>query len=156
VTVPFIPFCSWSPTGQYHLYLPGLLRSAVSVAESPDWRTLVSTSPSGPSISSAQAIGESGEVLDDAVVEVLGDPPALVVGGDDRVPEERLALLLAVAQPPGERPRERKLEEREQEQGAERGGREGGEYPSLSGLDRRRGQVPSNSSGRPSVARTRV
>src|SRR5829696_8861846 len=48
-----MPCAPWSPTGQYHLYLPGRLRLAVRVADLLLGIWSVSTSPVGPSISRA-------------------------------------------------------------------------------------------------------
>ena len=54
-------------------------------------------------------IGDPGQVLNYAVVQVLGDAPALERRGVEGAPEERLTLLLAPAKALGERPRQRQL-----------------------------------------------
>ena len=54
------------------------------------------------------------EVLDDAVVQLCGDPPSLVGGRLDRVHEQRFALFLRAPQPAVEAPRERHLDEPEE------------------------------------------
>ena len=75
---------------------------------------------------SAERVGDAGEVLDDAVVEVGGDAPSLVGRSLDGADEERLAILLAAAKPVGETPGERHLYEPEEDEAGEqeRGERE--------------------------------
>ena len=64
-----------------------------------------------------EAERDAGEVLDDAVVQVGGDPAALVVGGLDRARRAaRSRSAVAALQAPGERPGERDLDEQQDEQ----------------------------------------
>ena len=67
---------------------------------------------------------DAGEVLDDAVVQVGGDPPALLVGGLDGAREQALAIAVAALQAPRHRPGERDLEEQQHEQAGEQRRRE--------------------------------
>src|SRR5437763_1068008 len=49
-----------------------------------------------------EPVRDAGEVLHHAVVEVLRDPPPLVLGRVDRAPQQRLALALAELEAPRE------------------------------------------------------
>ena len=62
--------------------------------------------PSGPGLGGRpdQGEGGGGEVLDDPVVEVAGDPAALGVGGLDGPAQQPLALAQGRVQPPGRGP----------------------------------------------------
>ena len=66
-----------------------------------------------------QSVGDADEVLHDAVVQVGGDQPALGLRGVERAAQQRLALVLAAAQPARERARERQVDELQQQQAAE-------------------------------------
>ena len=83
-----------------------------------------------------EAEGDAGEILHDAVVQVGGDPPALLRGRLDGAREQRLALAVAALQAPRHRPRERHLEEHEHDQPADQRRREHAEQPLAAGVDR--------------------
>ena len=68
-----------------------------------------------------QAERQAGQVLDDAVVQVRRDAPALGVGRVDGADQELLAILLAAAQAPGEVERERQLDQPQGDEPGERG-----------------------------------
>ena len=57
-----------------------------------------------------------GEVLDDAVVQVAGDPAPLGLGGVDRGLQQPLAARRPPAQPPGQHPEQRGQRPREDQQ----------------------------------------
>ena len=78
----------------------------------------------GPLRAGREREGDAGEVLDDAVVQVGRDPPALDLRGVQRAVQQRLALALAAAQAAGERAREGQVDELQQQQAAEQRGRE--------------------------------
>ena len=67
---------------------------------------------------------DAGEILDDAVVEIGRDAPPFEIRRVERLPQQRLAFALALAQPAGQRPRERDLHELEHDERAERDGSE--------------------------------
>ena len=89
----------------------------------------------------AQRVRDAREVLDDAVVQVGGDPPAFVVGRLERALEELLAILLAAPQAAREPPGERHLHEPEQEEADEQERRERDPDPAPGGRDGRRSLV---------------
>ena len=62
----------------------------------------------------------AGQLLDDAVVEIAGDPSPLGVGCVESCSEQTFLVLLAGLQPARHRPRERDLDEFEHDQRAER------------------------------------
>ena len=69
---------------------------------------------------SRERVGDAGELLDDAVMEIAGDLTALDLGCLQRPPGERLPFANAVAEPAGERAGERDLDELEHDESAER------------------------------------
>ena len=65
-----------------------------------------------------QRVRDTGEVLDDPVVQVGGDPAALEVGGVDRLLEQLHPLALRALHAMRELPRQRELDQREQDERA--------------------------------------
>ena len=59
----------------------------------------------------AEAVGDGGQVLHDAVVQLARDAAALVLAGRDGLVQQGLAALLAAAQAPRQRAGERDLRE---------------------------------------------
>jgi hypothetical protein len=82
--------------------------------------------PSGPGLGGRpdQGEGGGGEVLDDPVVEVAGDPAALGVGGLDGPAQQPLPLAQGRVQPPGGGPGQGELEQGQQQQGPDDDGDE--------------------------------
>ncbi len=76
-----------------------------------------------------EGIGRADEVLDDAVVQVAGDPAALVVRRGQRLLEQRLALLAAALEVARHPIGERELQELQQDERADQ--RRGERQPRL-------------------------
>ncbi len=67
----------------------------------------------------------AGEVLDDPVVELLGDPAALELGGQERVPGHPLAVHVGALHPSGE-PEAQRQDSHSEDHAARRAHQHGG------------------------------
>ncbi len=85
-----------------------------------------------------QVVGDAGQVLDDAIVQLRGDPSPLRVQRRVGMATEGLALLLLCAHAPGQEPGERKLGQRQGEQQGDHDRQDAAQDAPAAGGDRAR------------------